>query len=751
MAYSSKSDAINKLTNGLIDNASLVIYTSDNNFDNNTIFYSNSAKTILLPQGNYVYPTNYRSLWIQIGSNGKFSASPEYLITNDTDASFVNDTVYSRQAQTRVKIGGTDMSMTNNKITDANWANLFPFATNKQWVVNMAARNTTAITDVDLSAMEGKDMLFFVGAYDQYNRFEGNFNCTFFAHIKQDINKQTVFTDGIHQKIYFLKPDYWYSKDTINRTTFFKRNPSVLKIKNKRGTDKLNIYNDFYILDILQTDKQTARTSTRKDRGLHIDNWISSTFNNTAGGYNTSVSTQVTIGNACYVDVPNFLRGNFFSLIYGHSYNPDSQTDQYRLSATFRSMFLEDFTGVYQGILYEDANPYHWTCAVNSGTGFLSDNPANAIVSFLSDTSGYNTKVWYWDMELFYYFNIDDTSVNGLFKCLKNAKDYVVANSLSSVDTKVVWYSGGVYASDGNFDDPYGQPYTTANYTSSKYYLDFHNYYIGSSNKSTLSDYWLPFYNYGEYFLQSYISNYQFGYNNTTHFYKMCMQYDISNKLMTERLGANHSVAFASSNQDFYETVAGSSLGPFRKAINSAGNPSLAKPDITPDFLQSLAAWSFGYCDGALTFGTSQWLKEDYSGQTWDETWGNPELLFNTFASGHDWYYATMFNLFQNKDIIEETTTSWQYTSQLKSGGGYTTGTENYPITNWVYQRPLIAHKFNSTGTEALILALNPFNNGYTKSTVTVDLYGGYPMTIDMYGNYTTVMRVKVSAIPPSP
>lgn len=769
MAYLSKSDAINKLTNGFLDNDSFALYYSDNNHNLSTIYYTNSAKTTLLPAGNYCLPTNYRTLYITVGSNGKLTQLPELLFATEPDSTFVDDTIFSQVSNSRERGWGEDCSMNGFLLTDTKATTPNPFQSNKQWVLNSSNYSTSAISNLDLSDMRGYDLMFYVGGYGSYNNFNDPFASTFFVHVQQNLYKPTIITDGIHTKIYFFRQDYWFTKQSINQSTFFKRNLFLTPLKNKRGGNKYWSIMDRYAHDVIQYDKTTVRTSTKKNRGLNYEVYTYTTASLDTGqighGYVTT-SWQFNRETGIYFDQPyTFLTA--FQTVWGYAFNRVSDLHQVQLTAMFRSMFLGDFTGIYSAYVngttynvnYADANPYQWRCTFNSGNA-SGVQPCNAFVDALkgssTGTEPFKVAWWFWDFEDYYVLGFDEIGMKGVFESFKNAKAYVVANNLSNIDTKITPYAAGVY-SNGAFRDQYGNLPNSSNYTNFDCYYDYHNYYInGTITKDQLKfAYNKAYYSYIEYFSHSFISNYINNYNPSDYFYRLLHYYDITNKIISERLGANHQIPIAGFIFNMFETLPGATMQGMRKAIRSDGTVSQAKPDIPPDFWQGLAAWGFGYADGVFNWNSGDFFLEYYQDLDFPQYIPGtsipfpPEKFKNDFA-GIDWFYSTLAQLYQNRDIIENSN-SWQYSSQKKPDNTFTSGTENYPFTSYAFQRPLIVHKFSSNGLEALVMAINPFNNGYTKSTATIDLYGGYPFTIDMWGTYTTIMRVKVSSIPPSP
>jgi hypothetical protein len=58
---------------------------------------------------------------------------------------------------------------------------------------------------------------------------------------------------------------------------------------------------------------------------------------------------------------------------------------------------------------------------------------------------------------------------------------------------------------------------------------------------------------------------------------------------------------------------------------------------------------------------------------------------------------------------------------------------------------PIVTYKLSADGTEALMLVISPFNNGYTKQTHRVRLptKDNREFLVDTWGNYTSVIRIK--------
>jgi hypothetical protein len=110
MAFSSISDARTKLgSDPTVDVDSQILYANNNLLDSTTIFYTNEAKTILASAGNYVIPTQFKSYYVTLGSDGKISGSKTELIQAGTDTTWVDASVInllSRFRRANINITG---------------------------------------------------------------------------------------------------------------------------------------------------------------------------------------------------------------------------------------------------------------------------------------------------------------------------------------------------------------------------------------------------------------------------------------------------------------------------------------------------------------------------------------------------------------------------------------------------------------------------------------------------------------------
>jgi hypothetical protein len=165
--------------------------------------------------------------------------------------------------------------------------------------------------------------------------------------------------------------------------------------------------------------------------------------------------------------------------------------------------------------------------------------------------------------------------------------------------------------------------------------------------------------------------------------------------------------------------------------------------------MQSLAVWAFAYMDGLYMWdnpnvygGEFNKYPDEYTPEYY--MYGNMDQIDN---GSYDWLFVGYWQVEQNRDIVSANT-NWEKT-QLLVSGTWTSNTDannsNYPVMLYNQQKPISAYKLSADGTEALLIIVNPFNNGYTKETHTVRLptKSNQQFDVDTWGNFTTVIRLK--------
>ena len=152
------------------------------------------------------------------------------------------------------------------------------------------------------------------------------------------------------------------------------------------------------------------------------------------------------------------------------------------------------------------------------------------------------------------------------------------------------------------------------------------------------------------------------------------------------------------------------------------------KPVASMSYMQSFAAWIFAIGDGFDIWEYREFLEDE---ATWDRL-KNPSLMFQppqfpySSLKGVDWAMRAVYSLSLNKDILEAPT-EWQF-----------------PINPWtaaINQAPLVAWKLNASGTAALVLAMDAYNDDMGIKTVSV-IIGGAARTIKIHGKFTSIVRI---------
>ena len=262
----------------------------------------------------------------------------------------------------------------------------------------------------------------------------------------------------------------------------------------------------------------------------------------TSRGY-TNVDYHTNSEQGIRQDQPSVL-WEPLNFIMGVPYDKNNNVHQAKLTALYISCYTGNFTGTYTSkkgvtVNFADCNPYQWRTTMGSGTGHSDNSLVERFVAVMTTAPG-KVETWFWDMEDMDDLTFTEVGMYGVFESFKNAKAYITANNLSNIDTKITFYTGGVYNPDGKLK---WDPITTSNVTSSQFYLDYHNYYKGNADKSTLpAGYFYPEkLDYIEYFRQSFVNNYFNEINNSYFFYLTAHNNDISRKLIESRLGPNRS------------------------------------------------------------------------------------------------------------------------------------------------------------------------------------------------------------------
>ncbi len=793
MPYSSIEDARAKLIDPRNEHTSIILVGSDSNFNLDTTFYTDVAKTQIAPTGKYVIVTNYKSYWINIGSNGKMTELPTPIMNTDSDTSWVDDKLHSRNGRVNNWIGdggGTELVLSNDlKLTDNAWYTR-TYNNPKRWIIENTTIQTTPITNIDLSDMKGYDLRLVTGEWTTSGAgipgFHGNGGATSaIIHIAPDPNRQDV----IGNIKYFFKPDYWVSQQYHDGPSYFRRMPNIIPLKDRYGIEK-SFYDAFTALaDLQYRTTRLDRPSSRFNKGVtdsQVFSWrsIQNTYD-----YDRKESWFNVHPKKLHFDGDSIFR-ILLGKVWGLS-NPFDQNQlpmgddmwHARIVALFESLLITDEgerTNKVWNIngysyTYAQVNPYKWTTALNSGISNQGDCPANQMLNYFTFADGSaNGKRIEYDFEFVGIVGAESYNAGLAWsQCFTAAKNYAfpIEQPKGALIPKFSLYGLGLYNTGvyGNAGDgwAYAKPGNSVS-TFASLYSSYHDYYINGTKSynqvSGVKPWYLATINEFKY---SYITNYQNDMVSNYYVYAIVHNYDISRKIYDELLGVGNDVRICTyfwRNQEPLPASADSST--VRRAIRPNGSlysdSNADKLEVCPSLMFNITLWGMAYADGCF-FWDDSYVGEDtnsfldYLEGAFNNPWEDQKqvAINNTYAlwgdaitnakSTLDYPYIANFLLSQNKDIIEANT-AWLVPDLSLGNGSWTTGTANYPVMLYNQSKPIARYKLSTDGTEALLLIHSGFNIGYTKETHTVRLptKNNAQFTINTWGNYTSVIRLKL-------
>ena len=433
-----------------------------------------------------------------------------------------------------------------------------------------------------------------------------------------------------------------------------------------------------------------------------------------------------------------------------------------------KSLTVDDYTwanGSSNGINYRDINQYHWTTAINSGTGWSQDSPANKILDFFISTgAGGNSRVRDMDWEVFGQYGTTSDLGTSFNACYQNAKTYALTNNLIPAGgfiPEIGYYGGGPYNSTlfGQVDRgwTYVQSATSlSNLKTKQIFKDYNDYVVAGTQtwQNTITN--GLFTTASPSFTRFYITDYNHYVNPAWFLYAFVHNYDITKKLLVDILGAStaESKRVMAYFWHYTEPIDAADMGFERKGWDKWQNMYIAqyRSEVPPSMMQSMAVWAFAYADGAFCWAFYDGGVEDREAYAWwiGQPYVNDIKVMYSFGSQNDrqhglndWLYVGYRQVLWNKDIVEANT-SW-LKPEVYFNGAWLTGQDNQPTTLCYQQAPISAYKLSADGTEALLIITNPFNNGYTKVSHTLRLpaKSNAQFTIDTWGTYTTVVRIR--------
>lgn len=812
MAFSSITDARTKLGSTTTDVDSQILYANNNLLDSTTIFYTNEAKTILASAGNYVIPTQFKSYYVTLGSDGKIVGSKTELVNAGMDVSFVDGSIMNFSDDSgEQKSNDLDITYSlnpsTNLLTDTTWSS------DRRWLIENGTINNVPLTDINLSDMKGYDLVIRNGLWGnmwggtEIQGFVHTYLLSSTIHIAADPNR----TLTVGKVNYYFRPDYLIPKQAEEYMTFFRRMPDALPIFDKNGVKKEFAMLINPLLDCVVKDSgvftngnpgavtRTFRNPRRQNKGLtkrkptflvnFVNGQVSSANANyvssVEGGVATANVTEVVpIADRLYHHADTFIRvGTAWVKSGGTTSNPnyitDSLIDQSWCCAVLESLLVtgadRDTWTFNNGTInktYAEVNPYEWTTAINSGIGYYQYSPANQYLILFNPLSGdvnnpmniSHAAIIEHDGEAFIGVGRKrlntGLALDGLFA---SCKAYSIANNWAAdgaVIPKFSIYQEGIYKSiyfgTGTSGWLYVDPSVSiATVKTTDLYSDYHNYFInGTISRTTMLNY-NAFYegaknSFGLFFCSSYLNTIV----TKWYYYALVHDFDISKKILGQILSVDDAKQkrVAAYSWRYMEPLPYFSDFNWERKGFEYGTYIADNPAQCASHFQSLAVWGFAYCDGLSMWDDPNAYGGEYNHGPCDNInfgnfyygFGNLQQLDNGVF---DWLYVGYWQVEQNRDIVAANT-EWTKT-QLLVSGTWTSNTDannsNYPVMLYNQQKPISAYKLSTDGTEALLIIVNPFNNGYTKATHTVRLptKGNQQFDVDTWGNFTTVIRLK--------
>jgi len=814
MAFSSLVDARSQVTNPTTDVNSTILYGDSNILNITTTFYTNPAKTILASAGNYVVLTNYKSYYITIGGNGKMTTSPQELMNAGTDVTFVDDSImnYSDDSGQQTSnnwygnfIGGVSYSLnTTTLLLTDDWWYTQPYSYPKKWVIDNGTLSASPVTNINLSAMKGYDLIIRSGEWNPNSPagFTNGRLLSSFIHIAPEVNRTTV----VGKLNYYFRPDYLIPTYSNEYPSFFRRMPNALPIVDRNGYTKefmtlTNPLLDMVIKDSGQTGvtSRTFRNPTRQNKGL--TKLTSTFFRNMVAGQVSGINSNyvmkyeddgspseniyqvVSYENKHLFDADSYIRSPTAYIKSGGAtsdpnYITDSSVDASWCCALLESLLITNpseratwtFSNAYLTISYASINPYQWTTVPNVGTNRADIAPATQYLGFFNPNGTVQNP---FNLNHGAYIQHDAESVVGVGRKRINVgraydamaascKAVSIANNWpasGAVFPKFSIYGEGIYQATYYGSGTAGWLYvdpsvSVATVKTTDLYSDYHNYYInGTISRSAMINYNPMYEGCINSFNLFFVTNYCISIVTKWYFYNAVHGYDISKKIIAQ-IGSEISQDYSSKRVQayswrFYEPIPGNSDFNFERKGVRYGSQINWRPTLPPSFIQSLAVWAFGYMDGLYMWDNPNVYGGEFNHYPAEYTldyyrYGNLDEIDN---SSYDWLYIGYWQIEQNRDIVSANT-AW-VRSQIYWNGAWTSDTDanntNYPVMLYNRQAPISAYKLSADGTEALLIITNPFNNGYTKETFKIRLQtkGNQEFDVDVWGNFTTVIRLK--------
>lgn len=548
MGYTSFIQAKDRVTNPRLDNSSSILYASDNFFTLGTTFYTDTSKSVLAPAGNYVIPTNYKSYYVTLGSNGRFTTQPLELMTGSFDTNWTDCSGYSGSVRMDLTSSFNDGTETipwmGMKLSLSESAEGRIYLTDDYWDTQMvrfrspfqggfkgyhiengplhSAGGSTSgggfynvsqsLKSLDITDMKGYDLCVVNGEYNtgsnrSYFSYETPNNAPgyTFGSIVQGVvhlaaEPDRVVTTG--SLTYTFRPDYWYAPEDYEAPTYIRRMPHIERIKDKRGRDKLFVDLSWPLFDRVPVSNGTPPYDKNTDWRISTVAFKGITQRGRRGNKKIFDLNDYWVSeddfDSDHGDMGKFYFGNDWEVrdsiqvaIPGINNWPDGQ----QIPAMVRSLIVDNETwqyGSYSGYAYTYVNPYHWTYQINSGTGFQSSGPANKLLNYLGKGGGYDNPV---SLYMFDHIQEDYEVYNG-------NQDYNVAQALKACYDSVVQYGLDTLQMASKADFPEFSIYSMGIYKNEKYGAEGGGWFYFPTGSNVNENYPL-FRDYDEFYISS--------------------------------------------------------------------------------------------------------------------------------------------------------------------------------------------------------------------------------------------------------
>lgn len=580
MGYTSYIQAKDRVTNPRLDNSSSILYASDNFFTLGTTFYTDVSKSILAPEGNYVIPTNYKTYYATLGSNGRFTQQPLELMTSSFDTNWTDCTGYSGSAKMDLTAsywdGTENISWMGMKLSISQSAEGRIYLTDDYWDTTTARFRgsvgqgfkgyhiengplhsagggpqnggfyniSQSLKALDITDMKGYDLRVINGEYHtgsnkaffttdtaDYNwGYAGGSVVQGVVHLAADADR--VVTTG--SLIYTFRPDYWYAPSDYEAPTYTRRMPDIERIKDKNGREKMFVDMAYPLFDRVPVSNGTSPYSKNTD-------WRIATVGNKGITQRGRRTNKKIFDLSLYwstEDDFNEANGGVGKFSFGGDWpvrtamgiaRPDIGSGWppgQEISALVRSLIVDNDTwtyGTYGGYAYSAINPYHWTYQLNSGTGYQSSGVANQLLDYLGKGGGYDNPV---SLYIFDHIQEDYEVYNG-------NSDYYVAQALKACYDSVVQYGLDTAQLATKEDFPAWSWYAGGMYKAEKYGAEGEGWYYFPTGSAVNENYGL-FKKYNEFYINGSQTAEQLAGNNQYRGYGEYVKYSYVTNYMND-------------------------------------------------------------------------------------------------------------------------------------------------------------------------------------------------------------------------